>query len=59
MVLQDPGRSLAKELKALLPDLPGLVGPRRVTLCFDWGDGLRSCSESCSRPASSSSPIAR
>ena len=37
MVLQEPGRSLVKELKALLPQLRELVGDRRVTICFDRG----------------------
>ncbi len=37
VVLQEPGRSLVKELKALLPELRDLVGDRRVTICFDRG----------------------
>jgi transposase len=37
VVLQKPGQSLVKELKALLPELHELVGDRRVTLCFDRG----------------------
>jgi len=37
MVMQEPGRSLVKELKALLPELRELVGDRRVTICFDRG----------------------
>ncbi len=37
VVMQKPGRSLVKELKALLPELRELVGDRRVTICFDRG----------------------
>ena len=37
VVLQEPGRSLVKELKALLPELRELVGERKVTICFDRG----------------------
>ena len=37
VVMQEPGRSLVKELKALLPDMRELVGDRRVTICFDRG----------------------
>ncbi|MHB8332113.1 MAG: putative transposase [Candidatus Dormibacteria bacterium] len=37
VVMQEPGRSLVKELKALLPELRELVGARRVTICFDRG----------------------
>ena len=37
VVMQQPGRSLVSELKALLPELRELVGDRRVTICFDRG----------------------
>jgi len=37
VVLQRPGQSLVKELKARLPELHELGGDRRVTLCFDRG----------------------
>ncbi len=37
VVMQKPGQSLVKELKALLPDMRELVGDRRVTICFDRG----------------------
>ncbi|MHB1501844.1 MAG: putative transposase [Candidatus Dormibacteria bacterium] len=37
VVMQEPGRSLVKELKALLPDMRELVGDRQVTICFDRG----------------------
>ena len=37
VVMQEPGRSLVKELKALLPAMRELVGDRRITLCFDRG----------------------
>jgi len=38
MVVAEPSDSLAGELRRLLPDLRGIVGPgRRVTVCFDRG----------------------
>ena len=37
MVVAEPSDSLAGELRRLLPDLRGIVGERRVTVCFDRG----------------------
>jgi transposase-like protein len=37
MVVAEPSDSLAGELRRLLPSLRGIVGDRRVTVCFDRG----------------------
>jgi transposase len=38
MVIAEPSDSLAAEVRRLLPDLRGIVGPgRQVTVCFDRG----------------------
>ncbi|MGH7692995.1 MAG: putative transposase [Candidatus Dormibacteria bacterium] len=37
VVPQEPGSSLVKQLRALLPELKDLLGGRRLTICFDRG----------------------
>jgi len=37
VVVQEPGSSLVKKLRALLPELKELLGGRRLTVCFDRG----------------------
>lgn len=37
VVVQEPGSSLVKQVRALLPELKELLGGRRLTICFDRG----------------------
>jgi hypothetical protein len=62
VVMAQPGASLARELRRLLPELPAAVGDqRRVLVGFDRGGGSwsgstgaagpRPCSRTCTPPA--------